>query len=213
MKTHFLLLAFLTNTAHAEQAVVDVALKEPAPERHVLTVQWNPLALFLARLSFDVVISPFDHHALVLSPFFAWPRTQALTIATMDSGGNPLMVGIPTHQFYGVGGEIGYRYYTGRGGPRGFFAGPSFIFGVVSVQPLGDVPGSMPGNKTTFVDLGGALDVGFSAIVADRIAFTIGTGAQFIGQTTSIPDQQFPAKVLANTLVQPRFLLSAGVSF
>src|SRR5271169_3003260 len=50
-------------------APVDVAVNEPTPARRVFAVEWNPVALFIHRISVNLEIAPADHHALVLAPF------------------------------------------------------------------------------------------------------------------------------------------------
>jgi hypothetical protein len=181
---------------------VDVVLPaETAPQR-VVSVQWNPLPLFLSKLSADVVIAPGDHHAIVLSPFYAWPSTAPIN--STDATGN--ITAIKSQSFKGFGGELGYRYYAGRGGPRGFFAGPSLIVSSMTAT-AGD------GSTTPYLGYGVAIDAGYGAVVADRIALTLGLGAQYSRTDKSIPAQQFPAAVFANAGVFPRLLVAAGYSF
>jgi hypothetical protein len=190
-------------TAHAAPPPpVDVVLPpETAPQR-VLTVQWNPLPLFLSKLSADVVIAPGDHHTIVLSPFYAWPSTAPLSSTDMNSNTTV----IQSQSFKGFGGEIGYRYYAGRGGPRGFFAGPSVILSSMTAT-------AGNGSTTPYFGYGVALDAGYGAVVADRIGLTLGLGAQYSRTDKSIPAQQFPAAVFANAGVFPRLLVAAGYSF
>jgi hypothetical protein len=181
---------------------VDVVLPaEPAPQR-VVTVQWNPLPLFLSKLSADVVITPGNHHALVISPFYAWPSTAPINNTDMQNN----VTFIESQTFKGFGAEIGYRYYGGRGGPRGFFAGPSVILSSMTAT-AGD------GSTTPFFGYGLAVDAGYGAVVADCIALTFGLGAQYSRTDKSIPAQQFPAVVFANSGVFPRLLVAAGYSF
>jgi hypothetical protein len=182
---------------------VDVVLPAEAAPQRVLTVQWNPLPLFISKLSADVVIAPGNHHAVVVSPFYAWPSTAAFN--TTDGSGNVTGI-IPSQTFTGFGAEIGYRYYAGYGGPRGFFAGPSVI--VSSMKAT-----AYDGSTTPYLGYGAALDVGYGAVVADRIALTLGLGAQYTRTDKSIPAQQFPAAVFANAGVFPRLLVAAGYSF
>jgi hypothetical protein len=181
---------------------VDVVLPlEPSPQR-ILTIQWNPLPLLLSKLSADVVVTPGDHHALVVSPFYAWPATAP--IDNTDALGNVTIIEQQT--FTGFGAELGYRYYAARGGPRGFFAGPSLILSSMTAT-------AGNGSTTPFLGYGFALDVGYGAVVADRIALTLGVGAQYTRTNKTIPEQQFPAAIFANEGVFPRLLLAAGYSF
>jgi hypothetical protein len=166
-----------------------------------------------------VVIVPVDHHALVLSPFYVSTTTQPITVNTADGSVQqptpagsmcpltmPCMMVLPKQTFWGVGGEIGYRYYTEERGPRGFFVGPSFILGVMTAK-------AQNGDKLGYLDLGGALDVGWQTIIADSVTVSFGVGVQFTAPDKSIPNQQFPADIYANTRVFPRALASIGWAF
>lgn len=208
MRPHAMLLAALlfAPTARAESPAVDapppvdVALREQAPVRRVLSLQWNPVALFLSRLSVDVVIAPIDHHALVLSPMFAWPSTVPLQIT------NPMTMTsttIASQQFFSFGGEVGYRYYTGLGGARGFFLGPSLLAAYVDAKDGN-------GHHAGYATLGFAVDAGFGALLGDRLAITLGVGVQYKTPLQSIPAQQWPANVTTNENVLPRVLLAVG---
>jgi hypothetical protein len=182
---------------------VDVQIPTVPPPRRVLAIEWNPVSLFvIGKLSFNAVIVPVDHHALILSPFYAWTTTQPIYV--YDSAGNSMQ--LPQQKFTGFGGEIGYRYYTDVGGPRGIFVGPSLIVANMNVQ-------AQNGQNTGFFDLGVAVDVGYEAVVADTVTLTLGAGAQYSFPDKSIPSQQFPADVYANAKFWPRALASIGWAF
>jgi hypothetical protein len=192
---------------------VEVALHDAPPAHRTLTVEWNPLALFLARFSLNAVIAPGDHHAIVLSPFYTWASTEPYA-TNIDANGNLLKnaqganytLNVLPQAFHGFGGELGYRYYFERGGPRGFFVGPSFIFAAMTAK-------AGTGSDTSYFDLGGAVDMGYEAIVADSIVFSVGVGLQYAAPSKSIPAQQWPATIYANSGVQPRLLASFGYAF
>jgi len=193
-------------SGRASAAPVDVVLPVEASPHRPVVLEWNPLPLFVAKASADIVIAPVDHHALVLAPFYVWPTTAPLLVNQTDANGNPLVVSIPAQAFTGFGAEIGYRYYAGRGGPRGFFVGPSLIVASMTAT-AGD------GSKTSYTDYGAAVDLGYGALVADRIALTLGLGAQYTRPSHSIPPQQFPAAIYANEGVFPRLLVGVGYGF
>jgi hypothetical protein len=199
-------LAFAASrTASAEPPPpVDVVLREGPPVHRTFTIEWNPLALFIERLSANVVIAPVDHHALVLSPFYTWASTIPYATA-IDAEGNPLpaTLNVLKQSFKGFGGELGYRYYLQKGGARGFFVGPSVLLAGITAT-AGD------GSQTSFLDFGVAADVGYEALVADKIAVTVGGGLQYTFTDKSIPPQQLPASVYANDALRPRFLLAIG---
>jgi hypothetical protein len=184
----------------------DVALHEqPSPHR-TLTLEWNPLALFIDRFSVNAVLAPGDHHALVLSPFYTWANTVAYGTG-LDSNGNAMpTLNVLAQTFHGFGGELGYRYYFDLGGPRGFFIGPSLMLGAITAT-------AGNGSQTSFLDFGLAADFGYEALVANTIAISLGVGAQYAWPSKTIPEQQLPASIYANKGLQPRLLLSLGYAF
>jgi hypothetical protein len=189
---------------------VDVEVKQIPPPHRTLTIDWNPLALFIDRFSLDAVIAPGDHHALVLTGFYTWASTAEFATSLdaqgrplVDANGNPYTLSVPSQSFKGFGGELGYRYYAGRGGARGFFGGPSFLVESITATPY-------YGPQTSFMGYGVAGDVGYEALVADTIAVTVGAGLQYTFTSKSIPPQQLPASIVANERLYPRLLLSFG---
>jgi hypothetical protein len=198
-------------TPEAESgAPVDVRLTPTPPPHRTITLEWNPVAIVISRAFFSVVVVPGDHHALVVSPYYAWASTVPYATG-IDAQGNPLAepngqsytLNVLSQSFHGYGAEIGYRYYLDRGGPRGFFAGPSLILSAITAK-------AGNGSQTSFANVGGALDIGYEALIANTIAITLGGGVQYTAATKSIPDQQWPSSIYANDRVEPRVLLSLG---
>lgn len=182
---------------------VDVVIREAPPPRRVVALEWNPVSLFtIGKLSGNVVIAPIEHHAVVLSPFYA--RTSTAPVYVFDAQGNASQ--LPEQRFSGYGSEVGYRYYFGRGGPRGFFFGPSLILASFKAS-------AADGKTTRYGEYGFAADAGYQMLVADDISLSLGGGVQGVWTTRSIPEQQFPAKIYANRKVLPRVLLSLGWAF
>jgi len=182
---------------------VDVVVHDAPRARRIVSVEWNPLALLtIGKLSGNVVITPVDHHAMVLSPFYAWATTAPISV--YDAAGNQTQ--LPEQKFSGFGGELGYRYYFDPRGPRGFFLGPSFILGSFTAT-------AMNGDRTPYLGFGLAADAGYQMLVADRVALTLGGGVQGLWTSSSIPEQQFPARIYANRGVLPRLLFSIGCAF
>jgi hypothetical protein len=195
---------------------VDVTLPEAAPPRRTLAIEWNPLPFVamhtgvkpdpsgptqggLGKLSLNFVLAPLEHHALILSPYYVLTRTTPVTV--FDDGGNPTQ--LPVQTFRGYGSELGYRYYTGQGGLRGFFFGPSLILAAMTAT-------AQNGAKTPYLDYGVAVDVGYQALVVDSVSLSLGAGLQYTTPSKSIPEQMLWAKVFANTAVFPRILASVG---
>jgi Protein of unknown function (DUF3575) len=195
---------------------VNVALPDQPPLRRYAAIEWNPLPLLvmntgtkpdpngpkqggLGKLSLNIVLAPLEHHALILSPFYALTRTTPVTV--YDDELNPTQ--LPVQTFRGYGTELGYRYYAGRGGLRGFFAGPSLIISSFTAT-------AQNGDKTHYLDYGIAGDIGYQALVVDRVSLSLGLGLQYTTTNKAIPEQMLWAKVFANTAVLPRALISVG---
>jgi hypothetical protein len=203
----FAAFAALTTSASVARAEppppVDVVLRDPPPAHRTLALEFNPLALIIGKLSANVIIVPGDHHALVVSPYYT--STTTAPISLVDASGAPT-TRLPQQTFQGFGGELGYRYYWGLGGPRGAFVGPSLLVASMNAN-------AENGTTTSFVQYGVAADAGFEALVADAVSVTVGGGVQYAATSVSIPSQQFPANVFANHGVWPRLLLSLGWAF
>jgi len=182
---------------------IDVVVHERPPLRRRVTIAWNPVPVFtISKLSFDLVITPVDHHALVISPFYAWPSTNPIYV--FDDMGRATQ--LPQQGFSGGGAELGYRYYFGRGGPRGAFLGGSLLLSGFQVT-------AGNGQDSSFFDYGVAADVGYSILLLDRLSIAVGAGVQYTRTDKSIPPQQFPARIWANDGVLPRVLVSIGTAF
>jgi len=185
---------------------VDVVVTEPPPPFRVVTLQWNPVDLVYERLSANLQIVPVSHHALVLTPFYFDSQTAAFQQSGTDAAGAAAIVQVPSQKFEGFGGEIGYRYFTGLAGPRGFFIGPSFV--IADVQATAG-----NGAQTSLADYGIAVDAGYEMLVADNWAVSLGIGAEYVFTSKSLPDQQWPANIYANNGFHPRPLFALGYAF
>ncbi|MDP9000814.1 MAG: hypothetical protein M3O46_11960 [Myxococcota bacterium] len=186
-------------------AAVDVVVHDVPRPRRIVAIEWNPLALIIGKqVSANLVIAPIDHHALVLSPFYA--STTTVPIFVVDASSDVPMTRLPQQRFEGFGGEIGYRYFLDVGGPRGFFAGPSLLLASMTAT-------AQDQSQTAFWDYGFAVDAGYEALIQDRVAISLGAGAQYVTTSKSIPRQQWPAQVYANSAVRPRLLVSVGLAF
>jgi hypothetical protein len=199
----FAVVVFTPSFVAAEpEPAVDVVLHDELPPRRVMSIAWNPLPLILGKVSFDVIIVPVSHHALVLSPYYASTSTAAIYV--FDDMGRA--TNLPEQTFAGGGGELGYRYYFGQRGPRGLFLGPSVLLGWFTAT-------AQNGMQTPFLQYGVAADVGYQILIAERVSLSLGGGLQIATTNNPIPPQQFPAKIYANFGVLPRLLASIGAAF
>jgi hypothetical protein len=163
----------------------------PRGARRWLTIAYNPFTLQASRYGANAELLLASHH--VIAGTLYW----ANTVTNEDSFKN---------RFRGVGGELGYRYYTGHDGPRGIFIGPSLLLAALEAVPA-------RGATTSFENYGVALDVGYQALVADRWVVGLGGGLQYNRPSTTFPQQELPASIYANPGVRPRLLLALGVAF
>lgn len=173
-----------------EGTLRDAPLFEPSGQRRRFTFTYNPLTLFLVRAeaSFEAMLD--DHHVLQATLFYGSTTTNS------DSN----------NTFRGGGGELGYRWYSGTAGPRGLYIAPSFLGAYYEAIP-------QRGATVTYANLGGAIDVGYQAIFADRWVAGLGGGLQYTVPTVTFPAQELPASVYAIRGLRPRLLLALGVAF
>jgi hypothetical protein len=181
-------------TAHAEQLDEGVAFKSVA-------LAGNPLGFIIGRYSVDLEYLPVPHHALHLTPvgYYALPGTG--------------------DQLTGFGAEVGYRWYSGVNGPEGFFVGGSFLAGdyeyIHGTAQQVPSPLDMP-DDTQYVSLGGAIDVGYQAVVLGNFALGGGLGAQYTVFTEQ-PHFEYLSHpwhdLLYGSGLRPRVLLSVGAAW
>lgn len=183
--------------ADAAPAPALVPLEDAAGEFRQFAILANPLALSIGRYSVQVEYLPALHHAIVLNPVYTHaPVKYTANGQEIDAG-----------SLNGFGGEIGYKFYTGKKGPNGFYVGPSFLFASYSSSLTGTP------NKS-FTSIGGALDVGGQAVLG---GFTIGGG--FGLQVTKTSEEidtenfNFAASIIAGGGWRPRALFTIGYAF
>lgn len=181
---------------------VEVTLHEPPPPQRRFVLSWSPLPLLIGKVSFDLVLVPKNHHGIVLCPFYV--NTSTAPVYAFNDMGQAMQ--LAQQSFVGWGGELGYRYYFGKAGPRGLFLGPSLILGWFTAT-------AGNGTQLSYLYYGGAVDVGYQMLVANRVSIGFGGGLQVTGESKAIPTQQFPARFYANFSVLPRLLASLGVAF
>ncbi len=136
------------------------------PRFRSVAVQGNPLDFIIGRYSLALEYLPVPHHALHATPYweYALPGTD--------------------DQLTGIGAELGYRYYTGDRGPHGFFAGGSFLVADLEYVHGNVVP--LPLDQavdTKYVQLGGAVDVGYQLVFLGAFAAGVGAGVQYTADT------------------------------
>lgn len=163
---------------------------EPLPQRVAITA--NPLSFYFgARVGLSASVMLVSHHGLELTLYRIDQTTGT------DSN----------NEFTGWGQEIGYRYYSGENGPRGFFIGPSLLLGNFTAIPLAG------GDQVHYHVPGVALDLGYQALLFDHLVIGLGAGAQYTRPSVQLPRQEIPTSTYANAGVRPRVLFALGFSF
>jgi hypothetical protein len=202
------------STGDGEGNLHGAPLFAPTGEMRRFTLTWNPFTLFAVRaqLSFQVLLA--DHHALTLSGFYGATRTNEVYSPSCMAKGSPHSCALTT-LFQAGGGEIGYRWYAGTGGPRGLYVGPSFLLSYDTATPArgAGTSAAVFGAEIPYWNLGGAIDVGWQAILADRWVVGLGGGLQYTVPTVTFPQQELPASIYANRGLRPRVLCDIGVAF
>jgi hypothetical protein len=180
-----------------ETVTRDVTRATDAPGRYVpFSVEFNPLGLMVGgRLSFNAEWAPVTHHALIGSTYIIHTSNDVAVTGDLTE----------SQTFTGVGGELGYRYYTGRRGMNGVFIGPSLIGGAFNA--------GLPRGNQAFTNAGLAVDVGAQQIFADHIVVGGGVGVEYITVSHDFHDLPTGPSAIATTGLKPRLLLSAGYGF
>jgi hypothetical protein len=165
--------------------------------------QWNivanPLGLFIGRYSITGEYLPALHHAVSLTPSY----THAAVKSTVN--------GVETDfgSVSGFGGELGYKFYSGKKGPNGFFVGPSFMFNSYS--------SSMTGVESkSFTSVGGAIDIGGQGVIGDGFVIGGGFGLQYTKNSEDLQNTEnlnLASEVIASDGTRPRFLFTIGYAF
>ncbi|HET7543651.1 MAG TPA: hypothetical protein VFK05_27450 [Polyangiaceae bacterium] len=171
---------------------------EKPDEPHPFTLLFNPIGLFVGRYSIQAEYQPVLHHAITLNPFYDHTSVKVTTNGVEEDIGS----------VSGGGAELGYRYYTGRKGPNGFFVGPSFLFAAYTQTQTG-VP------DLSFTSFGAAVDVGGQAVIGSGFVIGGGFGMQWTKNSKDIntDNYNFTSALIAGDGVRPRFLFSLGYAF
>ncbi len=189
--------ATTTAAASVVNAGEDLTRATDKPGRYnPVAVTWNPLGLMVGgRVSFNLEWAPVTHHVVILSPHFA-NASQDVSISPDVTRSNT---------FSGVGGEVGYRYYTGRKGMNGVFVGPSLVGGVYNAN--------LVTGEQAFTNFGVAADVGVQQIFFDHLALGAGVGVMYLNVSRDFGDLSAGPSTIAEQGVKPRFLAQAGYAF
>lgn len=167
-----------------------------------VTVTLNPLGLAIDRYGANVEVVPVPHHAFVGS---LYSQSIPLWLIKQISGHDA----INKQRGASLGGELGYRLYTGKIGADGVFVGASFVSMPLAYPRLASDLASA--DLVRFSALGAALDIGVQKVTAS--GFTIGGGIGVMYLDYTMPKDWRRISLTMEPHVLPRLLLTAGWSF
>lgn len=170
--------------------------------RKVVTVTVNPLGLAIQRYGANVEVSPFAHHAFVGS---LYSQTIPIWLIKDVSGRDE----INQQGGASLGGELGYRLYSGKVGADGAFIGGSFVSMPLAYPRLASDLASA--DLVRFSALGAALDVGVQKVTASGFTIGGGVGVMYLDYQVPNDNRRIPLSIEPHVL--PRLLLAAGWSF
>lgn len=170
--------------------------------RHYVTVTVNPLGLAFERYGGNVEVSPLPHHVLTASLYSqSVPLWLVKALSARDEvherGGSTL------------GGELGYRLYSGKGGADGLFVGGSFVSMPLAYARLGADLASA--ELVRFSAPGAAFDLGVQKVMGSGFTLGGGIGVMYLAYDLPNDNRRLPVGIEPHVL--PRLLLAAGWSF
>jgi len=169
--------------------------------RRPIAVTINPLGLVYDRYGGNVEASPIPHHVFTGS---LYTQSVPLWLVKSISGRDEI------HDAGGtsLGGELGYRLYSGSIGADGLFAGGSFV-SMPLMYPRIDAD-FRSADLVRFNALGAAFDIGVQKVTGS--GFTIGGGVGVMYLAYDMPQDFRRLPIGIEPHVLPRLLLAAGWS-
>jgi hypothetical protein len=172
-------------------------------ELRPLAITGNPLSLLIGRYGGNVEIVAVRHHAMVSSAY-----AQVFPLGIVRGMMPPEVRDRVRDPPVTVGGELGYRLYSGSRGTEGLYVGPSLV-----VTPLvyPRLTSDMNVELVTFHAPGVALDAGVQHVTGIGLTLGGGIGVEYLAYTLPNDPRRLPVPVDAHWL--PRVLMAAGWSF
>lgn len=171
-------------------------------KRRPVAITVNPLGFAIERYGFNVEVTPVAHHAIVGNLHL---QSMPVWIARELSGRDEIRDDLGSS----LGGELGYRLYSGRRGANGLFVGGSFVSTPLAYPRI--APDLSAVELTRFQTYGAALDIGAQAVW--KSGFTLGVGLGVMYLAYDLPNDPSRVSLSLEPHVFPRLLLAAGWSF
>jgi len=176
----------------------------PSPEPRQFAFTFNPLNLIIGRFGFNFEYQPVLHHGLIVTPHYDY--------LSGSPGGDYGYA--TTDTLNGVGAELGYRFYSGKRGFDGFFAGPSLLLARHKLTTTNTL--SIPPESIVFNSVGGAFDVGWQRQWSHFIAGG-GLGVQYTKVNENLRLYQAGTDILISWNAgggwRPRLAFNLGYAF
>lgn len=193
----------VTDRAHAAKEEGATAPEKSGEEaRRPIALTINPLAFVIQRYGANVEYSFLPHHVAVASGYVQSVPVEMVRpfvpagVEIRDRATSP-----------SLGGELGYRLYSGRTGANGLFIGGSFVAMPVAYPRLASLTTVELERMYAF---GGAVDVGAQVITSFGLTIGGGLGAGFLSYDEPKDPSRLP---IAMPTVLPRMLLQTGYAF
>lgn len=170
--------------------------------RRPIAVTINPLGLAFERYGANVEASPLPHHVITGS---LYTQSVPMWLVRKVAGGYD----VHDNNGASLGGEIGYRLYSGRIGADGAFVGGSFVSMPLAYARLGTDLRSA--DLVRFNAVGGALDIGVQKVTDSGFTIGGGVGVTYLSYAMPVDSRRLPLGIEPHVL--PRLLLAAGWSF
>jgi hypothetical protein len=177
--------------------------KDNPPMKHI-AIEANPFGILIGHYSAQLELMPWRHSSFIINPHFDHVSSDI----SSSAGGTTATY---SESFTGFGTELGYRFYTGKTGPTGFYFGPSVLLGTYTASADAGLTGQGSASSSiSFQQIGGALDIGGQAVVGPGVVIGAGFGLQYTTVNQSFQDLPLTASILAGGGIRPRFLFSIG---
>jgi len=182
--------------------------REPSREdtRRPTAITVNPLAFVIQRYGANVEHAFLPHHVVVASGYVQTVPVEMVrpfmpaNVDVRDRATAP-----------SLGGEIGYRLYSGRTGANGLYLGGSFVAMPVAYPRLASATAAgATVDLERMYGFGGAVDVGAQVITSFGLTLGGGLGATFLTYEEPNDPSRLP---IAMPSVLPRMLLQTGYAF
>ena len=192
-----------TPAVPAEYVPTPATVRQPPFRPIAITLNLLPLIILRASINVEWAFAP--HHALEINPFLG----RLSVDSGSDSSGSKV-----EYTYTTVGGELGYRFYTGSKGAHGIGFGPfgTYASSKVDVKCSGSSSSSCPVTGD-LVYYGGGVDVIGQYVDKNGITARGGLGIMYLQSEATVKTSDSTIGSAKVSGWVPRLLLALGYSF